>query len=206
MMIVGILVLKSVAFWPAMHDILPSLKLRNVSKLHQGLALALLLTSQVIRIVDVRLLNRIRKRHHQHHLQNHSGYDPFTLISFKQLADSTLPSTSPQSVKVFANVLMIMDIHAHLAHTEIIGLLGGTFDAATKTLDITDVIPCRSDSTDIQCEMDPISELHARTTLAAKNLVVVGWYHSHPTFEPKPSVRDLENQGAYQVFDLGLQA
>ncbi|TPX44854.1 hypothetical protein SeLEV6574_g04262 [Synchytrium endobioticum] len=148
---------------------------------------------------DSNLANRIRTRHsHRHHHAN-SEYDPFTLISFQTPCNGILPATSPQHISVSATVLMIMDIHAHLAHTEIIGLLGGSFRPETKTLEITDVIPCNSDSTDIQCEMDPISELHARTILAAKNLVVVGWYHSHPTFEPKPSVRDLENQGAYQT-------
>jgi hypothetical protein len=29
--------------------------------------------------------------------------------------------------------------------------------------------------------------------------VVVGWYHSHPTFEPNPSVRDIENQCEHQA-------
>ncbi|TPX33095.1 hypothetical protein SmJEL517_g03946 [Synchytrium microbalum] len=141
---------------------------------------------------DAKLATRLRTKHNHNH-----ELDQFTLIAFKN--PSALPRTSPQHIFISAPVLMIMDIHAHLARTEIIGLLGGTFDSTTKTLNISNVIPCKSDSTDIQCEMDPISELHARTTLAAKNLVVVGWYHSHPTFEPKPSVRDLENQGAYQT-------
>ena len=29
--------------------------------------------------------------------------------------------------------------------------------------------------------------------------LTVGWYHSHPTFVPDPSVRDIENQSVYQV-------
>lgn len=28
---------------------------------------------------------------------------------------------------------------------------------------------------------------------------VVGWYHSHPTFTPEPSLVDIENQRNYQV-------
>ena len=29
-------------------------------------------------------------------------------------------------------------------------------------------------------------------------LKVLGWYHSHPSFQPDPSVVDCENQGNYQ--------
>jgi len=47
--------------------------------------------------------------------------------------------------------------------------------------------------------MSTESEIEAREIFASKNLDVVGWYHSHPTFEPNPSIRDIENQGQYQV-------
>lgn len=47
--------------------------------------------------------------------------------------------------------------------------------------------------------MDPESEMRAREVFAEKGMAVVGWYHSHPTFEPNPSVRDIENQSSYQV-------
>lgn len=47
--------------------------------------------------------------------------------------------------------------------------------------------------------MDPVSEMAARELFEQKGLDVVGWYHSHPTFEPQPSIRDIENQTSYQV-------
>ena len=47
--------------------------------------------------------------------------------------------------------------------------------------------------------MDPTSEMKAREVFAEKGYSVVGWYHSHPTFEPHPSIRDIENQTSYQV-------
>jgi proteasome lid subunit RPN8/RPN11 len=47
--------------------------------------------------------------------------------------------------------------------------------------------------------MDPVSEMDAREVFEKKGLQVVGWYHSHPTFEPEPSIRDIENQASYQV-------
>lgn len=91
-----------------------------------------------------------------------------------------------------------MDFHSHLAHTEIIGLLGGYFDETANVLRVQLAFPCRSVSTGIQCEMDPVSECQACELFDRKNLKMVGWYHSHPTFEPNPSVRDIENQGTYQ--------
>jgi proteasome lid subunit RPN8/RPN11 len=47
--------------------------------------------------------------------------------------------------------------------------------------------------------MDPASEVAAREVFAEKGLEFVGWYHSHPTFDPQPSIRDIENQTQYQV-------
>lgn len=114
-----------------------------------------------------------------------------------------------------------MDFHSYLAHTEIIGLLGGKFDVKERCLEVQCTFPCKSTSTGIQvnyapelgliiefhltailrnqCEMDPESEMRAREVFAEKGMTVVGWYHSHPTFEPNPSVRDIENQSSYQV-------
>lgn len=43
-----------------------------------------------------------------------------------------------------------MDFHSHLAHTEVIGLLGGVFDTTTKTIKVHLCFPCRSTSTEVQ--------------------------------------------------------
>ncbi|KAJ1981676.1 hypothetical protein H4R35_000626 [Dimargaris xerosporica] len=123
-------------------------------------------------------------------------YDPFTLVPLTE----TRSKQDPASMRVVLQplTLAVMDFHAHLAQTEIIGLLGGVFDEPSKTIIVQDVFPCKSISTDFQCEMDPESEMEARETFANANLYVVGWYHSHPTFEPNPSLRDIENQTVYQ--------
>jgi len=86
-----------------------------------------------------------------------------------------------------------------LVKTEIIGLLGGRFYESEKQLHISVALPCNSLSTGIQCEMDPLSEMKAREILEHMQLEVVGWYHSHPTFAPSPSLRDIENQSNYQM-------
>ena len=48
-----------------------------------------------------------------------------------------------------------------------------------------------------------MSQAIASERLALKGYHVVGWYHSHPTFVPNPSLRDLETQSKYQrMFSL----
>lgn len=59
--------------------------------------------------------------------------------------------------------------------------------------------PCNSVSTGLQCEMDPLSQTQACDVLSSLGLSVVGWYHSHPTFHPNPSVRDINTQDQFQV-------
>ncbi|KAG0168935.1 Myb-like, SWIRM and MPN domains 1 [Apophysomyces sp. BC1034] len=150
---------------------------------------------------------RVIKRpqhYYDHDGSTNEGYDPFRLVPLAYYNDEY---PAPFVVEIQSDALLIfklqlvMDFHAHLAYTEIIGLLGGTFVEINhvKTLIVQCVFPCRSISTGIQCEMDPASEMKAREIFAQKGYTVVGWYHSHPTFEPHPSVRDIENQTLYQT-------
>ncbi|KAJ1654677.1 hypothetical protein IWQ61_005431 [Dispira simplex] len=124
-----------------------------------------------------------------------ASYDPFTLVTPLQGTEITAPVLQ---VTVYISALIVMDFHSHLADTEIIGLLGGKIDEAERTIRIEQAFPCRSASTDFQCEMDPTSEMEARAHFTKAGLNVVGWYHSHPTFDPNPSIRDIENQTSYQ--------
>jgi proteasome lid subunit RPN8/RPN11 len=96
--------------------------------------------------------------------------------------------------------MLTIDFHSHLAHTEIIGLLGGIFDHSTQTIHITKIHPCKSiRNNTTQCELDPSSELEARLNFTNSNVNVIGWYHSHPTFQSIPSTTDIETQISYQV-------
>lgn len=118
--------------------------------------------------------------------------DPFKLI------EPCINAGPPFRVTVMRSVLALIDFHAHLAHTEVIGLLGGLWNPLSNLLEITLAYACKSASTEMQCEMDPSSEMQARAEFSERGLVVVGWYHSHPTFVTWPSIRDVENQAAYQ--------
>lgn len=48
-------------------------------------------------------------------------------------------------------------------------------------------------------ELDPSAEVEVRGTMAAAGQRCVGWYHSHPVFEARPSLKDMENQRNYQA-------
>ncbi|XP_063934824.1 histone H2A deubiquitinase MYSM1-like isoform X2 [Zophobas morio] len=115
----------------------------------------------------------------------------------------------PFSVEVSSAALVVMDFHAHLASSEVIGFLGGIFDEQKKVLKVLEAFACRavdqgdpqsvSHDVETNVEMDPQSELEVRTLIGARNLQIVGWYHSHPTFKPVPSHTDVVNQFNYQL-------
>ena len=62
---------------------------------------------------------------------------------------------APFRLEVFSTALAVMDIHAHISRTEVIGMLGGQFDKSSLCLTISMAVPCKSISTGMQCEMDP---------------------------------------------------
>ena len=78
-------------------------------------------------------------------------------------------------------VLLLMDLHAHLSNAEIIGLLGGTWDAAGKHIHVAAAFPCRRAPDSLSgtsVELEPAAEVEARALIAARGLVPVGWYES----------------------------
>ena len=105
----------------------------------------------------------------------------------------------PFDVVIEASVLVILDVHAHQCKTEVIGMLGGKYQEEENKLIIDMAMPCDSLSTHLQCEMDPVSQSQSCVYIMSKGRSVVGWYHSHPTFRPDPSIRDMETQAKYQV-------
>src|SRR5256885_1922849 len=48
-------------------------------------------------------------------------------------------------------------------------------------------------------EMDPESAVETREIIQKQGLSIIGWYHSHPTFCPDPSLKDIDTQSAYQM-------
>ncbi|KAG9350936.1 hypothetical protein JZ751_024825, partial [Albula glossodonta] len=125
------------------------------------------------------------------------SFDPFQLIPCQSFGDE---KQEPFQVVVCAEALVVMDIHAHVSMGEVIGLLGGEYSEGEKVLKICAAEPCHSLSTGLQCEMDPVSQTQASELLASSGYSVVGWYHSHPAFDPNPSLRDIDTQAKYQSY------
>lgn len=126
-----------------------------------------------------------------------SSLDPFQLIPCNFFSEE---KQEPFQVKVAAEALLIMNLHAHVSMAEVIGLLGGRYSEADKVLEVCAAEPCNSLSTGLQCEMDPVSQTQASETLALRGYSVIGWYHSHPAFDPNPSLRDIDTQAKYQSY------
>lgn len=126
-----------------------------------------------------------------------SSFDPFLLIPCCSFNEE---KQEPFQVNVAAEALLIMDLHAHVSMAEVIGLLGGRYSESDKTLEVCAAEPCNSLSTGLQCEMDPVSQTQASETLAERGYCVIGWYHSHPAFDPNPSIRDIDTQAKYQSY------
>ena len=142
-----------------------------------------------------------------------NSLDPHTMVqceNYSHLKDAATNSsrgallgTQPFSVRMHPEVSFLCDLHSHLAEVEIIGFLGGKWDPVKRCVYIQAAFPCRSLKTDdhdgsTDVEMDPTSELQIRDVIRSQDLQVVGWYHSHPSFQPDPSVTDIENQSNYQ--------
>ncbi|ORY43379.1 hypothetical protein BCR33DRAFT_785750 [Rhizoclosmatium globosum] len=147
---------------------------------------------------DEELMKRTQLQREYYHYGNDMDDDmnEFRLIPLQNYEQQE--KQPPFQVIVDSNVQLVIDFHAHLAETEIIGLLGGTYNSQERVLCVDEVFPCKSISTTIQCEIDPESEVKAHIHFASKGKVVVGWYHSHPTFDPNPSIRDIETQTDHQ--------
>ncbi|KAG0213088.1 hypothetical protein BGX28_005109 [Mortierella sp. GBA30] len=133
-----------------------------------------------------------------------SDLDPLTMVKCEPFCgqpNSGVVGCQPFGIKVQSNVLLGMDFHAHLMTTEIIGFLAGEWTPGTRTIHIKAIFPCRSLPTGqnhVNVEMDPTSEFEVRQEIEKRNMRIVGWYHSHPTFTPDPSLVDIENQTSYQ--------
>lgn len=85
-----------------------------------------------------------------------------------------MPRRCPWSVQV----QLLMDLHAHLSKAEIIGLLGGTWDADARRIAVSAAFPCRrapGSLSGTSVELDPAAEVEARALIAAQGLTPVGW-------------------------------
>ena len=62
------------------------------------------------------------------------SYDPFQLIPCRKFPSA---SAVPFEVIVQSDALVVMDTHAHMSTTEVIGLLGGQYSPNIHTLEVS---------------------------------------------------------------------
>lgn len=116
---------------------------------------------------------------------------------------------SPFEVYVSFQSLLLMNFHAHLFKTEIIGYLSGYVlnshkkDDEVKYLFIHDANIWRGldeDKVDRtkEVELDPVTGFEQIRKIEKRNQSVLGWYHSHPKFDVNPSNIDLKNHSNQQ--------
>lgn len=86
----------------------------------------------------------------------------------------------PYRIVIDPLVPIILDIHSHLMHTEVIGLIGGVWDEKAKLLRILSAHPCRTLTTGndhVNVELDPVSQIEVTENISALKQITVGWYH-----------------------------
>ena len=73
---------------------------------------------------------------------------------------------------------VLMDLHAHLSSTEVIGLLGGVWKADRRHIEVVRAFPCRravGSQSGTSVELDPSAEVETRALMQAEDLTPVGW-------------------------------
>lgn len=111
---------------------------------------------------------------------------------------ASLGKVQPFLVVVHTQALLMIDFHSHLSLNELVGYLGGDWDNSSNSLTITKAFPCLSTS-DTTPDKAAECELNIQKAMIKQNLKLVGWYHSHPTFDVQPTLRDCDNQLEYQI-------
>jgi len=65
--------------------------------------------------------------------RNKPSYDPFLLVPCRKFPTS---SSVPFDVVIQSETLVVMDTHAHMSTTEVIGLLGGNYSHYSRKLKV----------------------------------------------------------------------
>jgi len=140
---------------------------------------------------------------------------------------SCIDKVQPFRVNISSNAILLLDFHCHLTNSEVVGYLGGSWDFPTQSLSRRSFINFRLSSSGrrhentrnvfIFClaltvknaypfrsrlhdeERTSLIEKEVRNTFTEKNIVLVGWYHSHPETIATPTLRDIESQLDYEV-------
>nr|XP_002122392.1 MPN domain-containing protein-like [Ciona intestinalis] len=127
-------------------------------------------------------------------LKHQTTIDPNTLIEFENFNET---NPQPFSIVVSSSVLLLIDFHCHLSTSEVVGYLGGQWDPNKRCLFIIQAFPCKCKLCDQDNAM--VVEQEISQNMMRRNLTRVGWYHSHPTSQSEPTIRDIDVQHEMQA-------
>ena len=91
-------------------------------------------------------------------------------------------SLTKLSIAGSSQATVLMDLHAHLSSTEVIGLLGGVWKADGRHIEVVRAFPCRralGSQSGTSVELDPSAEVETRALMQAEDLTPVGWCAPH---------------------------
>ncbi|XP_049318340.1 MPN domain-containing protein CG4751 isoform X2 [Bactrocera dorsalis] len=111
----------------------------------------------------------------------------------KAVSFISMGKVQPFLITFNSSALLLVDFHCHLTMREVCGYFGGHWDINTHTLNITKTYPCRNIQKSVQ------EEKHIKNMIMCDQLLLVGWYHSHPKFQAEPSLRDCDAQLDFQI-------
>ncbi|XP_034125269.1 MPN domain-containing protein CG4751 isoform X2 [Drosophila guanche] len=132
----------------------------------------------------------------------HNSISNRNMVHDANMLIESVPFTSvgklqPFLITINSSALLLADFHSHLTVREVCGYLGGTWDMNTHTLSITKTYPCRNTRFDRQRAGEV--ERDIQKMMIQDQLLLVGWYHSHPKFQAEPTLRDCDSQLDYQI-------
>lgn len=99
-------------------------------------------------------------------------------------------------VSINNSALLVIDFHCHLSLNEVCGYLGGDWDSASNTMTVKFAYACLNVPQD--SENSSVCEINIQKAMIKDNVKLVGWYHSHSTFEAHPTLRDIDSQVCIQ--------
>lgn len=147
----------------------------------------------------------------------------FELIECLRFSKDQIP---PFKISITLSTLLCLHLHALSSKFEVMGFLGGYCSKSVGRikLSLTRYKPCKTASqTGTTCEMCPgnnlwcfvvfierrrivffflilrsVSQVEQASSLTSEGYDLLGWFHSHPTFEPNPSRTDVATQADMQ--------
>lgn len=135
-------------------------------------------------------------------VMQHSAICNRTVLQDINTLVEAVPFTSigriqPFHINITSSVTLLIDFHCHLTTNEVCGYLGGTWDFNSHNLTITDAFPMLNSRFDRDKSAE--CEYEIQKAMLAKDIQLVGWYHSHPRFSAQPTMRDCDKQLDYQI-------